>query len=324
MKISSYIYDILEKLWNRHWTHRRLVDLLLIVFVGSLVVIQLKREGFLPQELAELVPRSHFYAIQVTFELLLFYEALGLIFGLSRSVANTVGKQFEILGLILIRHAFEEFVHFEEPISWSEVSETLIPIAWNGLGGLAIFGLLGAFHRVQKHQRVTLDDFDQSSFLVAKKLIALIILVGFGLILGRDLSIQLSSSSNLQIFEEFYTLLIFGDVLLVLVSMRYTTNFRIIFRNFGFALATVSIRLALTAPLGYDVMLGVSGLVYALVVSVLYNVHREAWAGQGTNQIIMHPGDHSSEEPKGHDVTKTKVDSSQHSVEHRLSGAHQD
>lgn len=280
--LLTRIYDALEARWDRAATHKRIVDLLLVSFLLALGVIEANRRGMLPSKVAGAISESHFAAIQFTFDLLLLFEAIGLVFGLSHSVANTTGKQFQILGLILIRQTFEQFVHFAEPITWEDVSREIGPIVFDGLGGLAIFGLLGLYYRVQRHQPVSRVHFDQSSFIRAKKWIALVVLAGFVLIVWESVAAWFRLGVPIDVFGAFYTLLIFADILLVLISMRYTSQYRIIFRNFGFALATVLIRLALIAPPGYNALLGVGGLLYALVVSLLYNfygddpVHREA------------------------------------------------
>jgi hypothetical protein len=73
-------------------------------------------------------------------------------------------------------------------------------------------------------------------------------------------------------FEIFYTLLIFADVLIVLVSMRYSIAYPIVFRYFGFAVATVLIRLALTAPRFVDAGLGITAALFAVALTWVYNL----------------------------------------------------
>ena len=72
-------------------------------------------------------------------------------------------------------------------------------------------------------------------------------------------------------FEIFYTLLIFADVLVVLISMRYSIAYPIVFRYFGFAVATVLIRLALTAPRFIDAALGITAAIFAVGLTWVYN-----------------------------------------------------
>lgn len=72
-------------------------------------------------------------------------------------------------------------------------------------------------------------------------------------------------------FSIFYTVLIFGDILLVLVALRYSSNYYVVFRNSGFALTTVVIRLALTAPPYINVALGVGAALFAIGLTAAYN-----------------------------------------------------
>ena len=72
-------------------------------------------------------------------------------------------------------------------------------------------------------------------------------------------------------FDACYTVLIFADVLLVLVSLRYSSTYHVVFRNSGFAIATVLIRLALIAPAPINALLGVSSALFALGLTVAYN-----------------------------------------------------
>jgi hypothetical protein len=66
------------------------------------------------------------------------------------------------------------------------------------------------------------------------------------------------------------TVLIFSDVLILLISLRYSTNSAVVFRNAGFAASTVIIRLALTAPAFINVLLGVASVAFALALSLAY------------------------------------------------------
>ena len=49
-------------------------------------------------------------------------------------------------------------------------------------------------------------------------------------------------------FAHFYTALVLADALLVLVALRHSGAYHLIFRNSGLAAATVVLRVALTAP----------------------------------------------------------------------------
>ncbi|MBV5326887.1 MAG: hypothetical protein JZU65_04505, partial [Chlorobium sp.] len=87
----------------------------------------------------------------------------------------------------------------------------------------------------------------------------------------RGAYFYLTNQQTFDFFAIFYTILVFSDVLLVLVSLRYSSNYQIVFRNSGFAVATVVVRLALTAPPYYNVLLGVGAMVFAIGITVAYN-----------------------------------------------------
>ena len=53
--------------------------------------------------------------------------------------------------------------------------------------------------------------------------------------------------------------------------MRYTATYAVVFRNSGFAIATVLIRLALIAPPPINVGLGMGAALFALGLTVAYN-----------------------------------------------------
>ncbi|MBU0909011.1 MAG: hypothetical protein KJ717_05535, partial [Proteobacteria bacterium] len=65
--------------------------------------------------------------------------------------------------------------------------------------------------------------------------------------------------------------LIFCDILLVLISQCFQPGFRAVFRNSGYALATLLIRLALTAPPFFNVMIGVVSAIFALFLTLVYD-----------------------------------------------------
>jgi hypothetical protein len=67
---------------------------------------------------------------------------------------------------------------------------------------------------------------------------------------------------------------IFSDILIILVSMRYSTSYLITFRNSGFAVATVFIRLALMSPPPYSALLGIGSALFVMGISLNYKYYK--------------------------------------------------
>jgi hypothetical protein len=91
---------------------------------------------------------NHFFAIEIAFTLLLLAELLALIFVLPHSVARSVGKQIELLSLILLRSAFKELKVYEEPIVWLDHQEAIFKMVAEASGSLLIFFLLGIYYYI--------------------------------------------------------------------------------------------------------------------------------------------------------------------------------
>jgi hypothetical protein len=265
-------FDALEAFWENPRTQRFSANLLIVTFILTLIIIELRRRGFLPDALKSVFPDSHFFAVSIAFTMLLGIEILGLVFSVARSVSESLGKQFEILSLILLRQSFKEFIYFDEPIEWQKVSEPVMHILSDTGGALAIFAMLAFYNRIQLHRPVVMDANERLKFIAAKKLVGLLLLLIFISVGLNDLARSFAGLPTYDFFATFYTILVFSDVLLVLVSLRYSPNYLILFRNSGFAVATVIIRLALTAPAYINVLLGVAAAFFAVGVTIAYNV----------------------------------------------------
>ena len=274
----SALFDRLEAVWESRTTRHVLSTILIVGFFSALVLIELSRQGMLdgmPGPLGR-VPTNHFYAIDVAFTLFLVFELASLVFGLATSVSDALGKQFEVFSLIMLRQSFKELVYFnEEPITWSLDSpasrDAVQLVIADATSALLIFVAVGFFYQLQRRRRITESSVELRRFIAAKKLVSVILLVvfaGMGGIALYDLAV---TESRFKFFDAFYTVLIFSDVLIVLLSLRYSSTFHVVFRNSGFAAATVMIRLALAGPRYVDGLIGVGAAVYAIGLVAAYN-----------------------------------------------------
>jgi hypothetical protein len=272
--LSSYggrLFDRLEQGWEGSAGRRRSAFFLVIFFLGAVLLIEVNRQGWLPPFLSGLIPLNHLVAIEWAFTMLLILEVVGLTLALSKSVSISVGKQLEILSLILLRNTFKEISHLDEPLVWAQVEPALIPIVSSALGALTIFVALGFFYRIRKNYPLGSGQVvDKSRFILAKKNIAILLLGGFVAILFHEVWTYLHFGSPESVFEKFYTLLVFSDVLLVLISLRYSSGYLVAFRNSGFAVVTVLIRLALIAPPVTGALLGGGTAFFALGIIYAY------------------------------------------------------
>lgn len=267
----TYIFDPLHHFWEHERMHRRFALGLIVVFLGAMAGIELNRNGLLPAALAAHTPTNHFHAVNLAFTLVLILEVVSLIFTLPCSFSRSVGKQFEILSLILLRDAFKELSHFAEPITIGTELTKVYHILGYGFGALAVFALLGVYYRIQPAKKQDMGlPHDLFRFVAAKKGIALLLLGTFVTLGLNNLYNKFAGLPHIDFFPVFYTLLIFTDILVVLISQCFRPSFHAVFRNSGYALSTLFIRLALAAPAMYDVALGIVAALYSIALTLAW------------------------------------------------------
>lgn len=104
-------------------------------------------------------------------------------------------------------------------------------------------------------------------FVISKKLLSLtlfVIFLGIGI---RDAWIHIHTGEDMRFFETIYTVLIFADIALVLISQRYMPSFHAVFRNSGFVIGTLMMRLALSATPPWDTAASLFAAAYVLALT---------------------------------------------------------
>ena len=200
-----------------------------------------------------------------------------MIYYLPKSFTTYITKQYEIIALIIIRKLFKDLSSLELKANWFEIKGDL-QFTYDIVASLVLFYLIFQFQKQGKRFSIKKDIIDSKiqSFIKRKKIIATILVPLFftlALITLINWSLEISFSANKLpsfdeinnlFFDEFFTVLILVDVVLLIVSFFYTDKFHRIIRNSGFVVSTILIRLSF----------GVSGLVSTIlvVVAVLFGL----------------------------------------------------
>ncbi len=270
LNFSELIYNKLKHLWESQATNKLVSYSLVLIFIISVIISYLDRSNLISLGRFDDYFANPFFAIDITFTLLLILELLSLIFVLPKSVAKSVGKQFELLSLIFIRSGFKEFSHIEN-FEWNTMAGSVINMFAYAFGALAIFIILGFNNKLQLHTRLTHSEDDQKEFIQAKKVLALLLLIAFIVVGFYDTKTLVQTGNYLHSFHSFYTVLIFSDIIIVLIALRYTLNYYKIFRYSAFVLATIFIRISLSIGAFYDVIVGVATAAFILLLTLSYN-----------------------------------------------------
>ncbi len=266
----SKIFDFIKNYWESQRMNRLISFTLVIVFIISVIISYLDRANHIKLGKWDEFFANPFFAIEISFTLLLILELLSLIFVLPKSVARSVGKQFELLSLIFIRSGFKEFSHIKE-FQWDALPQEVINMFVYAFGALFIFVIIGFTYRLQMHSKLTEKEDDEKTFVQSKKLLALFLLVAFLIIGIYDTYTLFTTGDYLHSFDKFYTVLIFSDIIIVLIALRYTMNYYRIFRYSAFVLATIFIRISLSTEIYLNVIIGVGTAMFVYLLTFTYN-----------------------------------------------------
>ncbi len=270
LDLVNQTYHPLNEFWESRRTNYFLSGMLVTVFVLCMVVAACNYFGWLPA--GGLLGRVHFLqAVEVSFTLLLFFEMISLVFVIPQSIANSIGKQIEILSLVLLRSSFKEFSHYHFQLPLQSQLESVYKMVSDGVGALLVFWLLSTYYGVQRHRAIT-QQGDRQQFVALKQFIALLVLVTLIGLSGYDLLHLLRNGVWTHSVDRFYLILIFADLLFMLVAFRYTLHYPDIFRYSAFVLVTVFIRFSLLAPVYYNALLSLFSVLFAIAVVHFHNV----------------------------------------------------
>ena len=218
-------------------------------------------------------------ALYTPFSFILVYEAFLLIYYIPRSFTTAVGKQYEIISLIVIRKIFSDIPLIDLKANWIENSDNL-QLIYDLSGILIIFFLIYLFRKTKENLPVKSVSEKLDRFIASKKLVSVIllpILVVICLISlfswynGVFITNSFDENLNYLFFNEFFTLLILVDVFILLLSFQYTERYSQLIRNTGFIISTILLRLSFAVSGLTSILLIISGIVFGLLILLIYN-----------------------------------------------------
>jgi hypothetical protein len=249
-------------------------------FIIHLSLIFLKTQGVLlvSSQYPELL-NDPISAIYTPFSLILVYEIYLLLFYLPRSFTSCVSKQFEIISLIVIRKIFKDIPQMNLRAEWYYDAHNL-ELAVDLLGFLILFLLIFLFNlSKQRLPNRLVEDPSLLRFISSKKIVSVTLFAVLSIMsistFGQWALDAINQQKIAQIdslfFNQFFTLLILADVVILLISFRYTEEYSKLIRNTGFIIATILIRLSFSAESYLSMVLILTGVSFAYLILQIYN-----------------------------------------------------
>lgn len=227
-------------------------------------------------------------AIYTPFSFILIYEVYLLIFYLPKSTSTYIGKQYEIITLIVIRRIFKDLSQLELTPDWFKVTSDLL-LTYDLVATMLLFFLILLFYRLNKKSNVDYDtgtqlpikitQFIRMKTLIATCLVPVFVVVAF-FSLGDWIIDHFHASSsggaslqdvNKIFFDTFFTILILTDVLLLLISFLHTDKFNRVIRNSGFIISTILIKLSFGVEGLLNILLIIAAVLFGVIILAIHN-----------------------------------------------------
>ena len=246
-------------------------------FVAHIVVWVLHNLGHITisGDSSELV-KSPLSTLYTPFSILLAYEVYELIRTIPDSFSSSVGKQFEIATLLVVREILKRLSEIEITSDWS-IGEDLSILLVECAAFIVLFYTSISYHKISLEIQHEDDPSGLvSSFISYKKIIATAMVPVFLSIAAFSFVSWLNDANDGGggvdrgiFFLEFFTFLILADILILLISYWFYTDFANLARNTGFVLSTVVIRVAISSSgLSSMILFSLSGVLGVAIIGI--------------------------------------------------------
>ena len=124
---------------------------------------------------------------------------------------------------------------------------------------------------------------DLVGFIELKKAVAVLLLVVLSGLAMLNLAVwlrvlpvsllgltQLPENVDMFFFPLFFEFMIFTDVFLLIVSLAYYDRYEYVFRNAGFVISTVLLRVSLSTPKPYDIGVALTAMAYGVAILAVF------------------------------------------------------
>ncbi|TXE19702.1 hypothetical protein ES692_02840 [Psychroserpens burtonensis] len=276
-KIVSFLFDKLLSESTREKTEKIILKVAIFSFFIHLALIYFMKFDVIDLPSNSDLLKNPISAVYTPFSFILIYEVYLLIYYLPKSFTTYITKQYQIITLIIIRKLFKDLSALELTADWFEIKGDL-QFTYDLVASLLLFYLIFLFQKQGKRKatqdtkiKPIIERFVERKKLIAVILVPLFFAIALYTLIDWSTGISVYSNTlpsfesiNNLFFDQFFTVLILVDVVLLLISFFSTDQFHKIIRNSGFVISTILIRMSF----------GVSGLISTIliVVAVLFGL----------------------------------------------------
>ena len=268
-----------------------IINIAIVSFVFHLALIALNDLNLLGTFISGELFTNPISAIYTPFSFILIYEVYLLIYYLPKSMTIYIGKQYEIIMLIVIRRLYKDLSNLSPEGNWFENTQNL-QFIYDIAATIILFLLIHLFYkmnkfRVRKLLKLTETKPEIIRFIKFKKALAVLLVPTFIIIALYNVFDWATHVTELQsglkkgldvnavFFDDFFTILILVDVLLVLFSFAHTDKFNKVIRNSGFVISTILVKLSFSVTGLQNVALIIAAVGFGVIILWIHKLFEQ-------------------------------------------------
>jgi hypothetical protein len=282
--LFNYFYAKLLSVNTKKKTEIVFVSIAIVSFILHLALIALVELEVLESKSKLLT--NPIAAIYTPFSFILIYEVYLLVYYLPKSTTIYIGKQYEIITLIIIRRTFKDLSHLKFNTE-NYFNKDNFLFAADLVATVILFYLIYIFYKLNKTSEmanaIIQPSVEIKKFIDFKKIVAMFLIPLFLVLSVYSLGYWIYESFTITeivknikdinkiFFAEFFTVLILVEVLLLLVSFFLSDKFSKVIRNSGFIISTILIKLSFTTEGILNTFLIVVAVLFGVLILMLHN-----------------------------------------------------
>ena len=283
LKITSF-HNLFFSDISKNIIEKIILNIALLSFLVHLALIFISKNNIFGFNFSSDLFDNSIIAIYTPFSFILIYEVYLLVYYLPQSFTSYLSKQYEIITLIVLRRFFKDISSFDtQNITLLNIINS--QIFYDLLAALILFFIVYLFkYNVirNRNKRILEENVGLRRFVYQKQVIASILIpLFFFMALYSFYNWFLESVNGNSIlitnlnhifFEDFFNILIFVDIIILLLSFFYKQSFHKIIRNSGFIVSTIIIRISFGVSGLINLSLIISALLIGLCVLTIHNL----------------------------------------------------
>lgn len=284
----SRLYDKLLSEKTKERSEQVILWIALASFIIHLLIIGLIHFNIIHISEPSNLLKHPISAIYTPFSFILVYEVYLLIYYLPKSTSTYISKQYEIIALIIIRRLFKDLSDLSLSPNWFNIKNDL-QFTYDLITSVLLFYLIYLFHILRTKEYGTIENTPDhnlriSKFINAKKwistgLVPILLFTAIYSLLNWTIGlfhpfendpISFKNMNNI-FFEQFFSILIITDVILLLFSFFHTDEFHKVIRNSGFIISTILVRISFSVSGIINNLLIVAAILFGLLILFIHN-----------------------------------------------------